>query len=87
MAIKYFTSYSVRDKPIVSSCRDVTGPKHPYVTMNATPYQSLGIYVDLQIRHLWQLQAETIIDARVMGTYAKTYISLPINNVLEMQEK
>ena len=87
MATKYFTPSSVHDKPIKSSGWDKTGPKHADVTINDTSDHVVGLRRDLQIRHLWQHQTDTIIDVTVTDTYSKTYIYHPLDNVAEMQEK
>ena len=64
-----------------------SGTRQPEVTIKSTSEQATGLSGDLQIRHLWQHQTNIIIDIRVTDTDAKIYISLPLNNVRETQEK
>ena len=42
---------------------------------------------DVLIHHLWQRQADTIIDVRVTDTDVKYYISSSLNSVMDIQEK
>ena len=56
------------------------------ITISLTSNQAEGLRVDLQIRHLWQHQTNTIIDVRVMGTYVKSYLYRPLEYILETQE-
>ena len=86
MATQDSTSYSVRDKPIISSIWDGIGTKQPDITINAILDHAAGIRGDLQIRHLRQRQTGTIIDVRLTDMDAKSYISRPLDNVLEIKE-
>ena len=78
MSTEVITSYSVLNQPNISSRRDRTGPKLADVTINATSDHAAGLHGDLQIRHLWQSQTETIIDDIMTDTDDKTYISHPL---------
>ena len=82
MAAQAFTSSSVYIKKIISSSQYETGPKQPYVAMNAISDHTAGLRRDLQICHIWQHQTDTIIYIRVTDTDTKTYISCPLENVL-----
>ena len=87
MATKAFTYYSIRDELTISSSRGGTGPKNPYVTINAASDHVAGLFRDIQILHIWEHHTETIIDFIVMDTYSRSYISHTIENVMETQDK
>ena len=87
MATKAFTYYSIRDELTLSLSRGGTGPKNPYVTINAASDHTSGLSRDTQIRHIWKHHTDTIIYFIVMDTYYRSYISHTIENVMETQEK
>ena len=61
--------------------------KKPYVNINTTSYHAVVLHGDFQISHLWKRQTKTIIDVRVMNKYVKSYISYPLDNVMETKNR
>ena len=80
MGIHKFSSYSIHNKPIISSNWDRTGTHtHWYqadrrtgqtdnTTINATSDNTEGLRGDRRIRHMWQRQTKNIIDIRLVDT-------------------
>ena len=77
MATQYFTTYCVHGEPLIYLIWYGKVPKKLDVTINSTSEHAVGLRGDLQILHLWQGQTDTIIDVRVMYSYAKTYTPFP----------
>ena len=87
MVTQVFTPQFVHEKPIIYLLWDGTEQKKPGFNINDTSYHAAGLCVDPHICHLWQRQTDTIIDFRVTDTDSKSYISHPLDNVLEIHEK
>ena len=90
-----YSPSSIRDDPRVKKGRETEDrskkldPQDAQVTTitNKDKQKDDGLYGDLLIRHLWQSNTDTIIDVRITDTDAKSYISRPLESVLEGQEK
>ena len=99
MRTQAFYSYSIRNKPIISTSRGGTGThSHRHqadritgqmnnIIVNVTSNHVEGLQGDLHIHHMWQRQTENIIDVRVTDTYVKSCLSRPLDNVMETKEK
>ena len=72
MATKHFTSYPIRNKPLISSSRYGTGTRQKNkVTINTKSKQAAVLRGNLHICHLWKRQTDTMMYFRVMDTDEK----------------
>ena len=62
MAIHDFTTIYYHNKPILYSSRYITVTRQLDVAINATSEHAERLRGDIQIRHLWQHQTDTVID-------------------------
>ena len=99
MCIWDFSSYSICNKPVIYSyCYGTENNRYwrfqlnmmgqtSNITTNTTSESPEGISGNLQIRHMWQWDIDTIIDDRVMSTDTKLHFYRHLDNVLDSLDR